>query len=245
MCRLTSTALLALLLLLLLLGACSNSPAPGLATASPTRIGSTAVSHQTALVVAEHSNGFRTALDAQRAGHYGVGTPLSNAEVAGWDIDVRPDGKGLPPGAGTAEIGEPLYEEKCAYCHGVFGEGQERWPKLAGDEPLTGSRPEKTVGNFWPYASTLWDYVHRAMPFFEPQSLSDDQVYALVAYVLYLNDLLENLYPKVSPGGIVAFDEYHDPLWVGASKAIHEFFGEDVEIRESDVLPGKYYLIKE
>lgn len=185
MCRLTSAALLALL------GACSNSPAPGLATASPTRIGSTAVSHQTALVVAEHSNGFRTALDAQQAGHYGVGTPLSNAEVAGWDIDVRPDGKGLPPGAGTAEIGEPLYEEKCAYCHGVFGEGQERWPKLAGDEPLTGSRPEKTVGNFWPYASTLWDYVHRAMPFFEPQSLSDDEVYAIVAYVLYLNDLLD------------------------------------------------------
>ena len=112
-------------------------------------------------------------------------------QIAGWDIDVRPDGKGLPPGSGSAADGEALYEMQCAHCHGYFGEGQGRWPKLAGDEPLTGGRPERTVGNYWPYASTLWDYIHRTMPFTAPQSLSNDEVYAVVAYVLYLNDLLD------------------------------------------------------
>ncbi len=125
------------------------------------------------------------------SGYFGYGDPATPEQIAGWDIDVRPDGKGLPPGSGTAEQGEALYEEKCSVCHGAFGEGEGRWPKLVGDEPLTGERPEKTVGNYWPYASTLWDYVHRAMPFYEPQSLSDDEVYGIVAYVLYMNELIE------------------------------------------------------
>ncbi len=99
---------------------------------------------------------------------------------------------GLPPGGATAEDGEMLYEDKCASCHGSFVEGVGRYPVLAGGEgTLTDSRPEKTVGSFWPYASTLWDYIHRAMPFAEPESLSDDEVYAMTAYVLYLNDLIE------------------------------------------------------
>jgi cytochrome c len=129
---------------------------------------------------------------ARSSGHFGYGKTATAEEIAGWDIDIRPDGLGLPPGAGTPEDGEMMYEDKCALCHGSFGEGVGRYPVLAGGEgTLSEPRPEKTVGSFWPYASTLWDYIHRAMPFAEPESLSDDDVYAITAYVLYLNDLLE------------------------------------------------------
>ena len=129
---------------------------------------------------------------AQVAGHYGVGEDASVEEIAGWDIDIRPDGLGLPAGSASAEDGEMLYEDQCASCHGSFGEGVGRYPVLAGGEgTLTEDRPEKTVGSFWPYASTLWDYIHRAMPFTMPQSLSDEEVYAITAYVLYLNDLVD------------------------------------------------------
>jgi cytochrome c5 len=127
------------------------------------------------------------------AGQYGIGTAATAEEIAGWDIDIRPDGKGLPPGSGSVEDGEMMYEEKCASCHGSFGEGVGRYPVLSGGEgSLTEERPDKTVGSFWPYASTLWDYIHRAMPFPQPQSLSDEEVYAITAYVLYLNDLVED-----------------------------------------------------
>ena len=103
-------------------------------------------------------------------GQYGIGTPATASEVAGWDIDIRPDGKGLPTGSGSVEDGEMMYEEKCASCHGSFGEGVGRYPVLSGGEgTLTEERPEKTIGSFWPYASTLWDYIHRAMPFPQPQ----------------------------------------------------------------------------
>ncbi len=124
-------------------------------------------------------------------GAYGIGTPATAGETAGWDIDIRPDGKGLPPGSGSVEDGEMMYEEQCASCHGSFGEGVGRYPVLSGGEgTLTAERPEKTVGSYWPYASTLWDYIHRAMPFPQPQSLTDEEVYAITAYVLYLNDLV-------------------------------------------------------
>jgi cytochrome c5 len=126
-------------------------------------------------------------------GGYGIGQAATDAEIAGWDIDIRPDGKGLPPGSGSVEDGEMMYEEKCAICHGSFGEGVGRYPVLAGGEgTLTDERPEKTVGSFWPYASTLWDYINRAMPFPQPQSMSVEEVYAITAYVLYLNDLVED-----------------------------------------------------
>lgn len=129
---------------------------------------------------------------ARPAGHFGYGQDASAAEIAGWDIDIRPDGAGLPPGGATAEDGEMLYEDQCALCHGSFGEGVGRYPVLAGGEgTLTNARPERTVGSYWPYASTVWDYIHRAMPFTQPESLSDQEVYALTAYVLYLNDLVE------------------------------------------------------
>ena len=139
----------------------------------------------------EISLAFRPEPEPGRVGYYGFGQPATPDMIAGWDIDIRPDGKGLPPGSGSVEQGEPIYEEKCAACHGFFGEGEGRWPKIAGGEDsLTEDRPEKTVGSYWPYASTLWDYVHRAMPFYEPQSLTDDEVYAVSAYILYLNDIV-------------------------------------------------------
>lgn len=125
-------------------------------------------------------------------GHFGYGGVATQDEINGWNIDIRPDGVGLPPGGATPEDGEMLYEEKCATCHGSFGEGVGRYPVLSGGKgTLTEPQPEKTVGSYWPYASTLWDYIHRAMPFAEPQSLSDDEVYATTAYVLYLNDLID------------------------------------------------------
>lgn len=130
---------------------------------------------------------------ADKTGHFGIGKTATDEEIAGWDIDIRPDGMGLPEGSGSVEDGEMLYEGKCASCHGSFGEGVGRNPILAGGEgTLTSERPEKTVGSYWPYASTLWDYIHRAMPFPQPQSMSDEEVYAITAYVLYLNDLVED-----------------------------------------------------
>ncbi len=128
-----------------------------------------------------------------RIGHWGVGAQATPVQIAGWDIDIRPDGHGLPPGSGSVEDGEFLYEEQCAECHGSFGEGVGRYPVLAGGEgTLTDDRPSKTVGSFWPYTSTLYDYIYRAMPFAQPESLSHDETYALTAYVLYLNDLVED-----------------------------------------------------
>lgn len=127
------------------------------------------------------------------AGPLGLGRPADPAEIAAWDIDIRPDGAGLPPGRGTVEHGEEVYSEHCAECHGDFGEGAGRWPPLAGgDGSLDSEDPHKTIGSYWPYLSTVWDYVHRAMPFGNAQSLSDDEVYALTAYLMYLNDLVDD-----------------------------------------------------
>jgi S-disulfanyl-L-cysteine oxidoreductase SoxD len=126
-------------------------------------------------------------------GHYGYGTPATADQIAGWDIDARPDGVGLPPGSGSAEKGANVYAEQCTPCHGTFGEGEGRYPKLAGGEgTLTGERPEPSVGSYWPFAVTLFDYINRAMPFQAPHSLSSDDVYALTAYVLHINNIVAN-----------------------------------------------------
>jgi len=125
-------------------------------------------------------------------GYYGHGSIATPEQIAGWDIDVRPDGKGLPPGSGSVEDGENLYDDKCAQCHGTFGESVGRYPALSGGEgSLREMRPHKTVGSYWRYTSTLWDYIHRSMPFTQPQSLTDNEVYAITAYVLHLNDLVD------------------------------------------------------
>ena len=130
-------------------------------------------------------------VDDARVGHYGYGTPATEAQIAGWDIDIRPDGLGLPDGGGSVEDGEWLYDEKCAECHGTFGEGVGRYPVLAGGAgSLRDARPNKTVGSYWGHTSTLYDYIRRTMPFTQPESLSNDETYALTAYVLYLNDLV-------------------------------------------------------
>ena len=127
------------------------------------------------------------------AGRLGIGRAATPEEIKGWDIDVRPDGQGLPAGKGTAALGESLFQERCASCHGEFGEGAGRWPELAGGAgSLKSEHPVKTVGSYWPYASTVFDFVRRAMPFGAAQTLTPDETYSLTAYLLYLNDVLKD-----------------------------------------------------
>jgi cytochrome c len=123
---------------------------------------------------------------------HGYGTPATKEQIAAWDIDARgDDGIGLPPGSGTVDRGANVFMEQCAACHGTFGEGEGRYPKLAGGEgTLTADRPEPTVGSYWPFAPTLWDYINRAMPMGAPHSLPPDDVYALTAYVLNFNNVV-------------------------------------------------------
>lgn len=123
---------------------------------------------------------------------YGLGRIALPAEIAAWDVDVLTDGRGLPEGSGDAATGEEVFAEQCAACHGDFAEGVDNWPVLAGGfDTLADKDPVKTVGSYWPHLSTVWDYVHRSMPFGAAQTLSDDDVYAIVAYILYSNDLVE------------------------------------------------------
>jgi S-disulfanyl-L-cysteine oxidoreductase SoxD len=123
---------------------------------------------------------------------FGLGRLATPEEIAGWDIDVRPDGTGAPPGSGSVRDGEDIYMQRCASCHGDFGEAFGRWPALmGGDGSLASNEPDKTVGSYWPYASTLFDYIYRAMPFGDAQSLTHDETYAVTAYVLYLNFLVD------------------------------------------------------
>ncbi|WP_299873780.1 c-type cytochrome [uncultured Sulfitobacter sp.] len=126
------------------------------------------------------------------AGNFGLGRAALPEEIAAWDLDVSPDGTGLPAGSGDVLTGEEVFADKCAVCHGDFAEGVDNWPKLAGGwDTLADDDPLKTVGSYWPYLSTTWDYVNRSMPFGDAQSLEPDEVYAIVAYILYSNDLVD------------------------------------------------------
>ncbi|MCQ0091731.1 c-type cytochrome [Roseovarius sp. M141] len=123
----------------------------------------------------------------------GLGRDALPEEIAAWNIDVRPGGAGLPAGSGDAFTGEEIFADKCASCHGDFAEGLDNWPKLAGGRgTLNRDDPVKTVGSYWPHLSTVWDYVNRSMPYGNAQSLQPDEVYALVAYILYSNDLVDD-----------------------------------------------------
>lgn len=123
----------------------------------------------------------------------GLGRAALPEEIAAWNIDIRPDGAGLPAGKGSVKDGETLYMERCASCHGEFGEGAGRYPVLAGGRgTLKSENPDKTIGSFWPYASTAYDYIHRAMPFGNAQSLTPDETYAIVAFLLHMNDLVKD-----------------------------------------------------
>ncbi len=123
---------------------------------------------------------------------FGLGRPALPEEIAAWNLDVHPDGTGLPDGSGDVLTGEEVFADKCAACHGDFAEGVDNWPKLAGGMgTLADKDPLKTVGSYWPYLSTTWDYVNRSMPFGNAQSLTPDEVYAMVAYILYSNDLVD------------------------------------------------------
>jgi len=121
----------------------------------------------------------------------GLGMPVTAADLAPWDISIQPDGTGLPAGSGTAATGAEIYAVKCIACHGAAGAGQPNDRLVGGQGTLTQLQQVRTIGSFWPYASTVFDYVRRAMPFQSPQSLSNDEVYALTAYLLAENGIIE------------------------------------------------------
>ena len=121
----------------------------------------------------------------------GLGQPVAPADLAPWDISIAPDGAGLPPGRGTVAQGEAVYASKCQACHGEKGAGRPNDALVGGAGTLASDRPAvKTVGSYWPYATTLFDYVRRAMPWSETKSLSDNEVYAVSAYILHLNGII-------------------------------------------------------
>ena len=120
-----------------------------------------------------------------------LGPAATPEEIASWDISIGPDGAGLPPGSGTAQQGEAVYIAKCLACHGEKGAGKPNDALVGGLGTLVGDQaPVKTVGSFWPYATTVFDYVRRAMPYNESKSLSNDEVYAVVAHLLQLNGII-------------------------------------------------------
>lgn len=123
--------------------------------------------------------------------HSGVGKPATPEEIRARDITILPDGTGLPAGHGTASLGRAVYEARCASCHGERGQGSKDFPALAGGlGTLAAREPNPTVGSYWPYATTVWDYIHRAMPYQSPGSLTSDQVYSVTAYILFMNKII-------------------------------------------------------
>jgi S-disulfanyl-L-cysteine oxidoreductase SoxD len=132
-------------------------------------------------------------IDTSFAQSPGLGKPITDSDIKAWDIAILPDGTNLPPGSGTPAQGAKIYAEKCVACHGEGGKGgvAPGAGPLAGGAPLTnGIDTVKTIANYYPYATTVFDYVRRGMPFNMPRSLTDDEVYALTAYILALNKLI-------------------------------------------------------
>jgi mono/diheme cytochrome c family protein len=148
-----------------------------------------------------------------------LGVPVTEAEISTWDISVGPDGAGLPVGKGTAVTGAPVYQAKCLACHGEKGAGKPSDQLVGGHGTLRDAAAVRTVGSYWPYATTLLDYIRRAMPYVQPQSLSPDELYGLTAYLLFLNGVIgENdemnatTLPKVKmPNRDNFFSAYEEP----------------------------------
>ena len=136
---------------------------------------------------------------AASAQNLNLGKPISPTDFAAWDIDVEPDGAGLPPGSGTSDQGAPIFAEQCSACHGEGGKGAQTTTSGAPAAPAVVSDMKRngiddttlTIANYWPYATTLFDYIRRSMPWTSPRSLTDDQVYALTAYILAQNKLID------------------------------------------------------
>jgi hypothetical protein len=127
---------------------------------------------------------------SQTSGKFGIGRLATPDEITGWNIDIDRKGTNLPPGKGTVGMGQEVFEQQCAACHGSKGEGGVADRLVGGQGTLSSANPVKTVGSYWPYATTLFDYVRRSMPHPSPQSLSNEEVYAVTAYILHLNGLL-------------------------------------------------------
>jgi cytochrome c len=128
---------------------------------------------------------------AEDPSRYGFGRPATETEIRSWDIDVSPTGEGLPPGRGTVREGAAIYASNCAACHGITGTEGPKDRLVGGQGSLTTNQPIKTIGSYWPYATTLYDYIYRAMPITAPQSLTPDEVYALVAWLLHQNGIIQ------------------------------------------------------
>jgi len=147
-----------------------------------------------ATTLAERPRAAKPSPAAPEPARYGIGRAATAEEIAARDISVSPTGAGLPAGSGTAGQGRALYEQRCAGCHGLRGEGvgNNDYPPLAGGiGTLTSSNPILTVGSYWPYATTVWDYIRRAMPYETPGTLRPNEVYAITAYVLFLNGIVQ------------------------------------------------------
>ncbi|OQM73546.1 MFS transporter [Pseudaminobacter manganicus] len=171
---------------------------------------------------------------------FGLGRLATADEIAAWDIDVRPDGLGLPVGKGTVAQGEKIFDESCSSCHGDFGEAVGRWPVLAGGQgTLKDERPVKTVGSYWPYLSTVYDYIRRAMPFGNARSLSDDDVYALTAYVLYLNDVVTDEDFELSNKNFTSIHLPNEANFIDDNRAQEPEYAQKGEPCMKDCVPGK------
>jgi len=127
---------------------------------------------------------------AEEPALYGFGRPATEADIKAWNIEIDPNGAGLPPGRGTVQQGAAVYANKCAACHGPTGTEGPQTPLVGGQGSLTTKKPIKTIGSYWPYATTLYDYIHRAMPITSPQSLTPDELYAVVAWLLHENGII-------------------------------------------------------
>jgi cytochrome c len=149
----------------------------------------------------------------------GLGVPATPEQIAGWDLSIGPDGAGLPPGSGTAAAGKIVYDAKCLACHGADGAGQPNDRLVGGQGTMREAAPIRTVGSYWPYATTVFDYIRRAMPYVTPHTLTADETYAVTAYLLALNGVIAqdavmdaSTLPKVVMPNRANFDSaYREP----------------------------------